>query len=377
MLFVLYFAIYAIFYYQKCYCLFQCGLLFLLDICYCFLMEKKMFDIYRGNSTKDRTLELPLMRLLDALIIMAIIFLLLWIPKAAAQELTQPPAEESNQTQSPTVQANPIPETEKVMTQALEAQLSQNSVDFLMESKPLSNDPSDASEEGAFPKKTEAETTGALPAELPDLKIPDPENSEDVAMLVSEQCSQNGTSGDGANSCERAYSNGHSATVVTQNANEGDEVKSQTVVEEFDETHTLIYRKTIRHRVDYHYFKAQKSKEKEFFDIIYQPAGKKTTRELMIYEYFLDTGKTRSLAWTQYKQIGNEPKAGLTYNALLRYSQDGKPERGLAEKWNHGKKTATFINWNRNARSFASLNQEAWGQWEGWIQNVSMQAYLP
>ena len=97
----------------------------------------------------------------------------------------------------------------------------------------------------------------------------------------------------------------------------------------------------------------------------------------MVYEYFLDTGKTRSLSWTQYKQIGSEPKAGLVYHALLRYGDDGSPDRAIAEKWDQGKKVETFMNWSRLSKGFATLDNEAWGEWEGWIQNVSLQAYLP
>lgn len=197
-------------------------------------------------------------------------------------------------------------------------------------------------------------------------------------MLVSEQCSQNGDTAQSTNSCSRVYSNGHHATVITQNANEGDELKDQTVIEEFDKDNALLFKKTIRHRVDFNYLNDQtKAKEKEFFDIVYQATGKKTTRELMVYEYFLETGKAKSLSWTQYKQIGNEPKAGLTYHAVLRYADDGSPFRGIAEKWDAGKKTETFMNWSRLSKGFATLDEETWGEWEGWIRNVSLQAYLP
>jgi hypothetical protein len=323
-------------------------------------------------------MECPLKGILDTVIITALVFALLGIPMAAAQEATQAPLPTNSQAQ-PVVQATgTTPEAVGAVTPTKDDQFSKDSLDFLMESKPLSKEPSIAPAGTAVAQQPNAlAVTEPLPVVLPDLKKLKPENSEEIAMLVSEQCSQSGTAGQGTNSCERVYSNGHRATVLTQNANEGDEVKSQTVVEEFDETRALLYKKTIRHRVDYNYFKERKAKEKEFFDIIYQPTGKKTTRELMVYEYFLDTGKARSLAWTQYKQIGNEPKAGLAYHALLRYSEDGSPERGLAEKWNDGKKAATFINWNRRSRGYATLDEEAWSQWEGWIRNVSMQAYLP
>jgi hypothetical protein len=215
------------------------------------------------------------------------------------------------------------------------------------------------------------------PVPLQDLQATGLKETDEVAMLVSEQCSQGGKTGDGMNSCARVYSNGHRATVLTQNANEGDEIKHQTIIEEFDGNNTLLYRKTIRHRTDYNYLKDQKAKEKEFFDIIYQPAGRKTTRELMVYEYFLDTGKTKSLSWTQYQQVSDEPKAELVYHAMLRYGNDGNPERGLAERWLQGKKAETFMNWSRRSKGFATLDETSWNQWEGWIRNVSLQAYLP
>jgi hypothetical protein len=329
-------------------------------------------------SPRDQAMERSLEGIIDTLVIVTLAFVLFGIPMATAQEATQTHLQDNSQAQ-PVVQATgTTPEAGGAVTPTKDDQFSQDSLDFLMESQPISGGPSNASAGSTVLQQTNPTTvTEPLPAVLPDLKNLKPEKSEEIAMLVSEQCSQSGPAGQGTNSCERIYSNGHRATVLTQNSNEGDETKSQTVVEEFDETRTLLYKKTIRHRVDYNYFREQKAKEKEFFDIIYQPEGKKTTRELMVYEYFLDTGKARSLAWTQYKQIGNEPKAGLAYHALLRYSEDGSPERGLAEKWNDGKKTETFINWNRYSRGYATLDQEAWGQWEGWIRNVSMQAYLP
>jgi len=278
----------------------------------------------------------------------------------------------------PVVQATGTPDPEKTMTQALDAFEASNSIDFLMEKPPLMQSTAlDAASPTLVPAPPPASHAAPTPVTLQVLQGRVVQEADEVAMLVSEKCSQNGNAADGASSCARVYSNGHRATVLTQNANEGDEIKQQTVVEEFDGDNALLYRKTIRHRVDYNYLNDRKAMEKEFFDIIYQPAGKKTTRELMVYEYFLDTGKTKSLSWTQYQQVGNEPKAELAYHALLRYGNDGSPDRGLAESWAQGKKIETFMNWSRRSKGFATLDDETWGQWEGWIRNVSLQAYLP
>jgi len=300
---------------------------------------------------------------------------MLCVPFALARETQAPSVPASDQAQ-PVVPATTTPAVEKAMTQELNAHAAGNSIDFLMEQPPLTQNTGVGVASSLVPA-TPAGSASPNPIVLPDLPVLPAEKTDEVAMLVSEQCSQNGNAATGTNSCERVYSNSHHATVLTQNANEGDELKHQTVIEEFDADNTLLYRKTIRHRVDYNYLKDQKAKEKELFDIIYQPAGKKTTRELMVYEYFLDTGKAKSLSWTQYKQIENKPKAELAYHAVMRYAADGSPERGLAEQWDHGRKIGTFMNWNRRSEGPVPRDPETWRQWEGWLQSVSLQAYLP
>lgn len=326
--------------------------------------------------TKEAALKLdfPLGHLVYAILTLSILSLTI-IPLSLAGE-TKAPLSGGHQEQ-PSVRAVVHPEAEESMEQALQAQASATSVDFLMNGSPTLSKPSKSQEVPSGDAEDMAE-----PPQEPQINAPSDtkaaqENPDEVAMLVSEQCSAGDGMSGGTQSCERIYSNGHHATLVTQNANEGDESKSQTVIEEFDGDGTLLFRKTIRHRVDYNYLNDQKAKEKELFDITYQPAGKKATRELMVYEYFLDTGKTRSLSWTQYKQISGELRAELVYNAVLRYGSDGTPDRGIAEQWNKGEIAETYLNWNRHSDNYATLDPEVWQQWEGWIRNVSLQAYLP
>lgn len=331
-----------------------------------------------NQHEKDLVLELSVGWTVDLFLIISLLCLLS-IPLALAGDETQVVFEGKNQAQ-PAVQATTDPVSVKAMTQALDSYATGNSIDFLMEGSPLSGEAAAIAEAApsiTVPEPPKVSTAGPAPITLQVLQGTVLEETEEVAMLVSEQCSQNGGTAEGTTSCERVYSNGHHATVLTQDANEGDELKSQTVIEEFDGDKTLLYKKTIRHRVDYNYLNNQKAKEKELFDIIFQPASSKTTRELMVYEYFLDTGKAKSLSWTQYEQIASEPKAGLVYHALLRYGADGNPDRGLAEKWNAGEKAATFMDWDRHSTGYATLDQETWKEWEGWLQSISLQAYLP
>lgn len=330
-------------------------------------------------NTKEKSMvsDFSIGWLIDLIVLTSLISLLI-IPSALASEAQGPAASTATEQVQPVVSAAAAPEPEKAMTQALDSYAAGNSINFLMESSPLAGSvPTQAGASVSTPGSATPAAANPVPVTLQVLEGTVLQRTDEVAMLVSEQCSQNGAAAEGSNSCERVYSNGHHATVLTQNANEGDELKHQTVIEEFDEDNTLLYRKTIRHREDFNYLGGQKTKEKDLFDITYQPAGKKVTRELMVYEYFLGTGKAKSLSWTQYEQIGNESKAGLVYHALLRFDQDGNPDRGVADRWDRGEKTATYMDWNRHSQGYATLDLETWKEWEGWIRNVSMQAYLP
>lgn len=329
------------------------------------------------NKEKSLVLDFSTGWLVDLFLLIALISLIS-IPFSWASE-TQAPATAKEPAQ-PAINASApaTSEPEKAMTQALNHYATGNSINFLMENSPLaaSNAPQTAAQT-AVPKPPTLGAIDPSPVTLQVLQGTLLEKKDDVAMLVSEQCSPNGASGEGSNSCERVYSNGHRATILTQSVNEGDELKHQTVIEEFDVDNTLLYRKIIRHREDYNYLGGQKTKEKDLFDVTYQPAGKKITRELMVYEYSLNTGKTKSLSWAQYEQIGNESKAGLVYHALLRFGDDGDPDRGVANRWDHGVKVETYMDWNRRIQGLAAFDQEIWKEWEGWIRNVSMQAFLP
>ena len=304
------------------------------------------------------------------------LFFILDIPFTLAGN-TPEPLKSRDQSQ-PTIQANAPATTSQNAHSASEQSQAGDSIFFLTEHSTLSKGPTPSGieiEASALPFTPDTASTAQLPA--PELNTLMDDKKNEVAMLVSEQCSQDEKSSEGILTCTRVYSNGNHAKVLSQSVHEGDEFKQQTIIEEFNSEGALLYKKTIRHRVDYNYLNDQKTKEKDLFDIIYQPVGKKTTRELMVYQYFLDTGKTKSLSWTQYKQIGDKTRAGLAYHTLLQFAEDGSPERGLAEKWNHGQKAATFMDWSRPSNGDASLNRSEWNQWEGWIRNVSLQAYLP
>ena len=304
---------------------------------------------------KQGNIEMPVPEIIGA----GLLFFLLAIPVALAEQ--QPIDAVPVETSKPAV---PVTQQAPATSPESSTQVAfHTTTDFLMAGSPISQN------------VTAPVPVTPAPAPLP-LPLTDTA-PKDVALLVSEQCKQGGDDAEGSISCSRIYSNGHHTKVLSQRADGGDEFKEQAVIEEYDKDDSLISTKTVRHRVDYNYSHDQKAKEREFFDIIYQAVGKKTTRELMVYQYYLNTGVTKTLSWTQYKQIGNKPKAALTYHASLRYGTDGSPERGVAEQWSRGRKAATFLDWSRLDGGFSGRNQKAWTQWERWIQNVSLQAYLP
>lgn len=246
--------------------------------------------------------------------------------------------------------------------QVASAPTAKTTIDFIRPASPLSS-------------TSEALELAESIQEKPLSVSPEKVMGEPLNTLVSEKCSESGAAKEGTNTCMRTYSNGYHAKIVSQHSDEGDEFKRQTLIEEYDPNERLLYKKTIRQRVDFNYFKEKKTKEKELFDIVYQPTGKKATRELIVYQYYLDTEKLRTLSWTQYKQIGNQPKASLNFYTTLRYGEDGSPERGIAEKWEEGHKITSFMNWNRlSSTGFTDLNQDSWEHWEHWIQGMALQA---
>lgn len=303
------------------------------------------------------TLNIPVVEI----ILTFLVVLLLVIPAALADQ--QPVDVAPGNPPTPTVSMTSPTQEKAPATQPP----ANHSVDFLMEASSLSR-------QGAAPQPPSAQP---LPGEAPPMPLPPTivsAEAEDVSVLVSEQCDEGA---EGTSSCSRVYSDGHYAKVLSQRSDEGDEFKQQTVIEEFDKDNELLSKKTIRYRVDYGYLQDQKGKEQELFDITQQIQGKPTTRELMVYKYSLDTGNPKTLTWTQYKQVGDEPKAGLTYRASLAYTDDGRPDRGIAEQWDKGQKVATFLDWSRFDRGLTKPNPESWAQWESWVKNVSLQARLP
>ena len=311
--------------------------------------------------------------------ILPLTIIFLSIPTALASEK---PIQIDKEQASPTIQVantSSLPQNNAPIHE--EKMVAQDSIVFLM--GPLSPVQQSSPSEPAVPTEKAASSLTAIAPDPVIMPSPDPlllppfEKTEDVSMLVAEKCSQSGSDAEGTTSCRRTYSDGHYVTVVSERLNEGDEFKRQLVIEEYDKADKLLDKKTVRRRIDYNYLDQKKIKERELFDIIRQPTDKKTTRELMVYEYSPHTGKASSITWTQYKQISDQPKANLNFYALLRYGEDGKPEQGIAEKWDNGQKVVSYMNWNRFSDGYTGWDENTWQEWETWIRNASLQAYLP
>ena len=195
-------------------------------------------------------------------------------------------------------------------------------------------------------------------------------------MLVSETCKKADGNDPGTLSCDRVYSNGHYARIVTQRATLGDQYKQQSVITEFDREDHLVYKKTVRQRIDYNFHQEDRGKEREMIDVTYEPAGKKISRELLICKYYPDSGKAKFMSWAQYEQIGDSARAGLVYHAALYYDRSGRPDRGVAEKWDRGKKVADYLSWSSLRQGPRSFDKNSWAQWESWLKSISLQAYL-
>jgi hypothetical protein len=308
-----------------------------------------------------------------------VVFVLL-VSQAFA-EPSNTPAEPASRTDAKTLAVDAGQKNGTTTQPATEGQAA-TSTDFMMGAAPLVASSTEAVttpeapvqvpvpdiEAAAFPLTADMVTS--VPPSLLDAAAQQP---NDIAMLLNESCS----GADGSRACSQAYSNGHHASVVTQKMSEGDEFRVQTVVEEYDQDNELVSKKTIRRRVDFNYYQNEKGMEKEMIDIVREEAGKKTTRELMTRQYYLDTKKTKSVTWAQYEQVGDTETAALVYKADLHYSSRGTPLRGVAERWDLGEKTASFLNWNASRHGNLALDKEAWEEWEAWMKSVPLHASLP
>ena len=309
------------------------------------------------------------------------IFLFLFCIPFSVNSALAAPAETASESRA-SLRAVPF-SLSQATSQPAEAIPEKTTTDFLMTSSPFSAPDGDLEfrpvtepEPGIQPNFPLPGTGDAEPA-LPEELISAVENPEGVTTLISETCKQQGETGEGVLSCNRLYSNGHRATVVTQRAAAGDEFKLQSVIKEYGRSDQLVSTKTIRQRIDYNYYEEDKGKERELLDIVHEAEGKPTVRELLIRQYHLDTGKMKRLTWARYEQVEDSKTATLIYHASLRYDSDGAPMRGVAEHWNAGKKIESYLNWNALAPNRPGLSRQSWHAWESWIQNISLQAYLP
>ena len=105
----------------------------------------------------------------------------------------------------------------------------------------------------------------------------------------------------------------------------------------------MISKKTVRHRIDYNYANDDKRKERELVDVVYEPVGEKITRELTIHQYHLDSGKTKSMTWAQYEQIGQSSDAALVYHIALYYDPVGIRIGGWRKNGTTGKRSQTIL----------------------------------
>ena len=112
------------------------------------------------------------------------------LPLALAQEAQAPST--SKDPAQPVVSATAASEPEKAMTQTLNSYVSGSSIDFLMEEPPLTQS---TVMEAASPVPVPVPSTA--PATLEVLQGTVIKETDEVAMLVSEQCSQSGGATEG------------------------------------------------------------------------------------------------------------------------------------------------------------------------------------
>lgn len=191
----------------------------------------------------------------------------------------------------------------------------------------------------------------------------------------TQRCQSAGDDANGTTLCTKDYDDFSSARLESHHETLGDAFKKQTLIFDFNPQNRLTHKKSIREKLSYHYAGADQKLRAKFIDIVNRPADAKISREIMIYEYY-PNGQVQKVVWTYYEQIENSSEAELKKHVLLRYNEDGTPQRGKAEIWAEGQRfPKRFFDWNQRIEP-ANFNHIQWSKWERWVSRVLEQAYV-
>lgn len=204
--------------------------------------------------------------------------------------------------------------------------------------------------------------------ERKDIFAPKPRIDAPIIQKTGDTCQDPGTT-DGFYRCIKTFSNGFSVTISNEQEHHGDNFKRQTRIVEMDDKGQAQSSKTIRRKMAFTPFTNGKKLEKEFFDIVNRPKNKKITREVILYEYYPQSGNLKSLSWTSYEQINETQFAMITRHISLKFDQSGSPLQGRAEKWKNEVPVERLFYWDRNISGKLSI--DSWKSWQDQILNAS------
>jgi hypothetical protein len=191
-----------------------------------------------------------------------------------------------------------------------------------------------------------------------------------LVRKISDTCSDPGES-DGIFRCAKKFSDGSTIQISTDQEHHGEEFKRQSVIAEFNARGEIMGRQSVRQKTAYQYLNDERKIRAEFFDIVNRPKNGKITREVIIYEYDLATGKAGKLSWTSYEQIGESDFAMITRHVALSYDSEGRPLMGRAEKWKDQVPVEQLFHWDRITDGIRSLDFNSWENWQNQIFNAS------
>ncbi len=176
---------------------------------------------------------------------------------------------------------------------------------------------------------------------------------------------------DGNFRCFKNFSNGSRVMLTTDQEHHGEEFKRQVQLAEFNARGEAQGRRTIRHKIAYRYVNDEKKVRAEFFDVVDRPKNGKITREIILYEYNVATGKAERISWTSYEQIGDSQFAMITRHVVLAFDNEGNPLNGRAEKWRNQVPVEKLFSWDRIIDGSRSLDLKTWETWKNQIFNAS------
>jgi len=203
-----------------------------------------------------------------------------------------------------------------------------------------------------------------------------------MSVLIYEKCTHTGAEEDARSACEWRYSSGFTSKLTRHETQSDGTILSHMIITETNREKNWQGRREVLHTTVMEDGKIAS----ETYDITYDlgldfseaAEEKAKTREVLRYHYnpSADGKQIKDMSWTKYADTRGEVPRDMEYHAVLKYDQNGNPERGVATKWTTGWKDKVLFDWQSQKDVPDLTSREMWQMWEQWIKNGPTHVFI-